>query len=237
VTWAQDVFGNEVATATFHSRANLLTIESNVDLSLDAEPWPVFSIAACAISYPFSYSDADRTNLGALAVHDAVGGQRAVREWADTFVRGNSTDTLSLLRDLSAGVSAQTSYDTRDEEGTQSAVETLDRGQGSCRDIAALFVEAARSLGFGARVVSGYLNNPEQTAVGTSGLGSTHAWADVYLPGAGWITFDPTNRSLGDANLVPVAVGHDMRDVMPVKGSFSGPVDALRRMSVEVTVV
>ena len=140
-----------------------------------------------------------------------------LEEWARAFVRGTSTDTPSLLKDLCAGVSKWISYQSREEEGTQLPSQTLDRGSGSCRDFAVLFVEAARSLGFGARIVSGYLYNPDQESVGSGGAGSTHAWAEVYIPGAGWITFDPTNRSVGGFNLIPVAVARDIRQAMPVK--------------------
>jgi transglutaminase-like putative cysteine protease len=99
-----------------------------------------------------------------------------------------------------------------------------------------LFAEAARTLGFGTRIVSGYLYNPSQSNVGSSGSGSTHAWAEVYIPGAGWITFDPTNRGVGGFNLIPVAVGRDIRQIMPVVGSFVGMSDAFQGMSVEVQV-
>jgi hypothetical protein len=97
-----------------------------------------------------------------------------------------------------------------------------------------LFVEAARCLGFGARIVSGYLYNPDQNFVGSSGAGSTHAWAEVYVPGAGWITFDPTHRSVGGFNLIPVAVARDIRQTIPVAGSFAGMSDAFEGMTVEV---
>lgn len=113
-------------------------------------------------------------------------------------------------------------------------LQTLERGWGSCRDFAVLFVEAARSLGFGARIVSGYLDNRAESLIGQNLAGSTHAWAEVYLPGAGWITFDPTNLSVGGFNLVPVAVGRDIRQVMPVSGSYAGPADMLDDMTVEV---
>src|SRR4029077_12932588 len=101
---------------------------------------------------------------------DAAG---RLRRWAQEFVRGRSTDTLSLLKDLSAGVSAAVRYQSREDEGTQSPVETLDRGWGSCRDFAVLFAEAARSLGFGARLISGYLYNPDQPL--PNDASSTHA--------------------------------------------------------------
>jgi transglutaminase-like putative cysteine protease len=236
VTWAQDVFGNAVATAGFQSMSDQLVIESVAELRLDATAWPVFAIAASAISYPFRYSDDDWTDLGALAIQQYDDPAGRLRAWARAFVRSTPTDTLSLLKDLSAGVSAQISYQGREEEGTQSPIQTLDRGRGSCRDFAVLFAEAARTLGFGARIVSGYLYNPNRDAAGSDGAGSTHAWAEVYVTGAGWITFDPTNRSVGGFNLIPVAVARDIRHVMPVVGSFVGATDAFADMSVEVLV-
>jgi transglutaminase-like putative cysteine protease len=159
-----------------------------------------------------------------------------MHEWAKGFVASNPTDTLSLLKDISAGVSNAIGYQSRDEEGTQSPKWTLDRGWGSCRDIAVLFVETARSLGFGARIVSGYLYNPKQGYVGSTDRGSTHAWAEVFLPGAGWITFDPTNRSMGGANLIPVAVTRKIAQSVPMMGSFAGQSDAFISMDVDVEV-
>ena len=236
VTWAQDVFGNAIATASFQTMSDHLVIDSVAELQLYAVAWPVFDIAAAAIFYPFRYSDDDWTDLGALATQQYADPQGRLRTWTRAFVRSTPTDTLALLKDLSAGVFEQISYQSREDEGTQSPIETLDRGRGSCRDFAVLFAEAARTLGFGARIVSGYLHNPNQDAVGSGGAGSTHAWAEVHVPGAGWITFDPTNRSVGGFNLIPVAVARDIRQVVPVAGSFIGQTDASAGMSVEVTV-
>ncbi len=236
ITWAQDVFGNAFATATFATMSSNLTIVSVAELQLHAVAWPVFDIAATALRYPFRYSDDEWTDLGALAIPQVADPKRRLQSWAQKFVRSNPTDTLSLLKDLSAGVSEETRYQSRDDEGTQSPTETLDRGCGSCRDFAVLFAEAARSLGFGARIVSGYLYNPDQQSVGSRDAGSTHAWAEVFVPGAGWITFDPTNRGVGGFNLIPVAVVRDIRQAMPVSGSFVGMTDSFAGMSVEVTV-
>jgi transglutaminase-like putative cysteine protease len=234
VTWAHDVYGNAVATARFAGMTDRLTIDSVAALQLGAEAWPVFDIAGTAIFYPFRYSDDEWADLGALAtpLHPDPAGRLAA--WARSFILGTQTDTLSLLRDLSAGVSAIVAYESREDEGTQSPLATIDRGRGSCRDFAVLFIEAARVLGFGARVVSGYLC--DQGAVGTAlvGAGATHAWAEIYVPGAGWITFDPTNRSMGGFNLIPVAVARHIGQVIPVAGSFSGPSDAFRGMTVDV---
>ncbi len=235
VTWAQDVFGNAVAIATFQTMTDNLVIDSVSELQLDAAAWPVFSIAASAIVYPFRYSDDEWTDLGALTRQQYPDPTGQLRDWARAFVRGQSTDTLSLLKDLSAGVTSWIRYQSRDDEGTQSPIQTLERGWGSCRDFAVLFADAARSLGFGARIVSGYLYNPDRQNVGSSDAGSTHAWAEVFVPGAGWITFDPTHRSVGGFNLIPVAVVRDIQQAVPVSGNFVG-TDAFAGMSVEVVV-
>ncbi len=235
LTWAHDVFGNAVATATFQNMASTLMIESAVELDLNAAPWPVFDIAASAIVYPFQYSADEFTDLGALAIQQYPDPTSRLRDWARAFVRGDSTNTLALLQDLCAGVSNWISYQSREEEGTQQPLQTLDRGWGSCRDFAVLFADSARSLGFGARIVSGYLYNPGQL-LGSGGAGSTHAWAEVYVTGAGWISFDPTNRTAGGFNLIPVAVARDIRQAMPVSGSFAGMTDAFMDMAVEVSV-
>jgi len=236
VSWAHDVFGNAVATATFDSVTDTLTVESTSTLELMSVAWPVFDIAASAIAYPFLYSDDEWIDLGALTVLQYPDPAGRLQAWARAFVLGSRTDTLSLLKDISAGVSRTIAYRSREEEGTQTPVQTLDLASGSCRDFATLFVEAVRNLGFGARVVSGYLFDPDGNRSGSDGAGSTHAWAEVYVPGAGWITLDPTNRSIGGFNLIPVAVARDIRHAMPVAGSFAGPADAFIDMSVEVLV-
>lgn len=236
VTWAHDVFGNAVATAYFGSTADNLVINSTAELELNAPAWPVFDVAASALNYPFCYADEDWRDLGALTARQYLDPAGQLATWTRRFIRGNPTDTLALLKDLSAGVSLQIRYQRREDEGTQSPIQTLDRGWGSCRDFAVLFVEATRSLGFGARIVSGYLYNARGDLAGSSDGGSTHAWAEVYVPGAGWITFDPTNRSVGGSNLIPVAVARDIHQTMPVSGSFVGATDAFLGMTVEVSV-
>jgi transglutaminase-like putative cysteine protease len=232
VTWAHDVCGNAVALATFGALTDHLVIDSVAELELDAAPWPVFDIAASAAAYPFFYAREEWIDLGALTVPQYADPAGQLRDWARAFVRSCPTNTLAPLKDLSAGVAEGILYQSREDEGTQSPMETLDRGRGSCRDLAVLFVEAARSLGFGARIVSGYLYNPERQR----DVGTTHAWAEIFVPGAGWISFDPTNRGVGGFNLIPVAVARDIRQAMPVSGSFTGMTGAFQAMSVEVVV-
>jgi transglutaminase-like putative cysteine protease len=236
VTWAHDVWGNAVASAGFQSMHDMMVVESVALIELDAAAWPVFDIAASAIVYPFQYSPDEWTDLGALTVLQYQDPDGRLAAWARGIVRGPTTDTLSLLKDLCAAIPNAILYQDREEEGTQTPLQTLSRGWGSCRDFAVLFADAARSLGFGARIVSGYLKDAGPAGLGPVGAGATHAWAEVFVPGAGWITFDPTNRSVGGANLIPVAVVRDIRQAVPVAGSFVGPSDALIGMTVEVSV-
>jgi transglutaminase-like putative cysteine protease len=234
IAWANDVSGNAVATASFTGKTDVLRIESNVELNLTGNPWPIFNIAASALTFPFFYSNDDRADLGALAIQQYLDPMGRLQKWARSFVQGAAPDTLELLKAISHGVSEALQYEVRESEGTQTPIESLDRGWGSCRDYAILFAEAVRSLDMGARIVSGYLYDPQSTATGSSESGSTHAWAEVYVPGAGWINFDPTNRSIGGFNLVPVAVARDITLLMPVSGSYVGAPDAFAGMEVEV---
>lgn len=236
VTWAHDVAGNSVATASFSGLTDVLTIESRMTVDLVAPAWPVFDIAAAAQFYPFRYSNDDNIDLGALARPQYVDVAGRLSGWVESFVMARPTDTLSLLRDVANGVSGQINYQSREVEGTQGPLETLDRGWGSCRDIAVLFAEAVRTLGFGARIVSGYLFTASSDIIGWTDAGSTHAWVEVFVPGAGWIAFDPTNRSIGSANLIPVAAARHITQVAPVSGSFHGRPGDLLGMSVEVAV-
>ncbi len=236
VTWAQDVAGNSVATASFQDMSDHLVIESRLTLAMSAPHWPVFAIAASAQTYPFRYSDEDWTDLGALALPQYVDRTGRLSDWVERFVMRRPTDTLSLLKDVSNGVSGQVAYQSREDMGTQGPLETLDRGWGSCRDFAVLFAEAVRTLGFGARIVSGYMFDPAHSLVGSAGQGSTHAWVEVFVPGAGWISFDPTNRAVGAANLVPVAAARHITQVAPVTGSFLTLQGDLAHMDVAITV-
>ena len=133
VTWAHDVFGNAVATAVFKEPSDSLVIDSVVELRLEGTAWPIFNIAVSAIEYPFRYSNDELTDLGALLKQQYPDPTRRLANWARAFILGERTDTLSLLKDLTSGVSGWIRYESRDDEGVQSPIETLDRGVGSCR--------------------------------------------------------------------------------------------------------
>jgi len=156
--------------------------------------------------------------------------------WAQRFLLGPPTYTLNVLATMNAAIRGDFKYRAREEEGTQPPVETIETKSGTCRDYALLFIEAARALGFGARFVSGYLYDPAlDGGNAVQGAGATHAWAEVYLPGAGWVEFDPTNGLIAGENLIRVAVTRDPAQAIPIGGSFYGEAKFVG-MDVDVNV-
>jgi transglutaminase-like putative cysteine protease len=237
--WLHDVFGNSVAIANFTAEGSELRIESVLHLERYALDQPVFELEDDASTYPFVYSSEDRTDLGRLLERHTPDPGGVIDGWARGFVKEKQTDSLALLADINGSIKEQLAYEPRNEEGTQTPIETLERGSGTCRDFAFLMIEAARSLGFGARFVTGYLYDPKLDAGGddgTRGAGATHAWCEIYLPGAGWVEYDPTNAIIGGAALLRVAVTRDPSQASPISGSFEGGQGDYQGMSVEVTV-
>jgi transglutaminase-like putative cysteine protease len=237
--WMHDVFGNSVGIADFTGEAAELRIESVLHLERYALDRPVYELDDGARTYPFVYSSGDRADLGRLLDVHTPDPAAKIEEWARGFVVGRQTDTLALLADINNGIKAQFTYGIRDEEGTQTPLETLERGSGTCRDYAFLMMEAVRSLGFGARFVTGYLYDPKLDTGGddgTVGAGATHAWCEIYLPGAGWVEYDPTNAIIGGEALIRVAVTRDPSQASPISGSYDGDLNDYLGMTVEITV-
>ena len=122
-------------------------------------------------------------------------------------------------------------YVARHERGTQDPLQTLILGSGSCRDLAVLMIAALRLLGIAARFVSGYLHLGDDDCF--SG-GNTHAWVQAYVPGPGWVDFDPSSGMIGNQNLVRVAVVHEPRAAIPLQGTWIG--DASDHLAMKVAV-
>ncbi|WP_420138128.1 transglutaminase family protein [Sphingomonas sp.] len=233
--WSQDVFGNLIATAMFAEPTDRLIIDSHLLVEQCAEAWPVFTIAPFAHRHPFAYAPDEMLDLGALLVSTSAARGDALSAWVAGFGDGLPSDTLSLLQAINSRINRDIGYRQRDEEGTQSAEDTLVLASGSCRDLATLFIETARRLGFAARAVSGYLYDARSGGEGQHG--ATHAWAEIYLPDAGWIAFDPTNTRMGSANLVPVAVARTIAQIMPISGGYVGAAEDFIDMEVEVQAI
>lgn len=227
--WSTDMFGNLVATASFSEPARELVVDSSLVVETNAPEWPVYPIEPRTQSYPFQYLAEEASALSAF--RDFEGVEAGVRAWARGFVAGPTTDTLSLLKDLNNGVHAAIEYEARREENTQSAAETLCRRAGACRDSAELLLACVRSLGFAGRAASGYLADRERSGGGDA----AHAWTEVYVPGPGWIAFDPTNGRLGTAGLIKVAVGSSSARALPIVGSYLGEPGDHLSLEVHVT--
>jgi transglutaminase-like putative cysteine protease len=234
--WLHDVFGNSVALVDFEEPAAALSIVSTLTIERYALARLDFPIAPEAESYPFMHSADDRSDLGRLRERHYPDPRGLVDLWAKQFILETPTNTFNLLATMNAAIRGSFGYHAREEEGTQSPVETLETKSGTCRDYALLFIEAARALGFGARFVSGYLYDPVlDGGDAMQGAGATHAWAEVYLPGAGWVEFDPTNGLIAGENLIRVAVTRDPAQAVPIGGSYSGEGKFVG-MDVDVTV-
>ena len=231
--WLHDPFDNSIAIATFDETTTELRFESAVRLEHFEYSPPEYPLEEYAKRYPFRYSDEDFPNLErALAHHYHA---ERVAEWALQFLDpSETTDTMKILRAMTHGIREQFTYARRIEKGVQTPGETIETEQGSCRDFAVLMIEAARSLGIAARFVSGYIFAPGDS--GIHGGGATHAWMQAYLPGAGWIDFDPTNSIIGNRNLIRVAVAWAPEQALPLWGTYEGPASACLGMDVAVSV-
>lgn len=233
LAWSEDAAGNTVATATFAEPTAALSIAAEHVVDHQGEAWPIFRIAPEAHSYPFDYAADLRQDLAPALATNPGEADDLVARWVRGLAGEGSTDTLTLLQRISTDVNRRIAYLVRGEEGTQTAAETLGSASGSCRDLAALFIEGVRALGLAARAASGYLHDPEAPPGMTA---ATHAWAQVFLPGAGWIAFDPTAGRVGSHGLVTAAVGRSSDRVLPVVGGFAGAKDDLISMHVDVSV-
>ena len=230
--WHRDVEDNSVAIATFDSLTSQLLIESEVIIQQYNRAPLDFLVADYAMNYPFSYTPEDRVVLAPYMNLEMRNSGDTLDQWlANSWRLDDQIQTYALLQRISTQICNGLSYLRREEPGVQTATETLSYGTGSCRDFANLFVEAARRLGLAARFVSGYHHAPPSTV----DFGATHAWAEVYLPGAGWKGFDPTLDEVAGTNHIAVAVAKLPESVPPIAGSFFGAATASLDIGVWVT--
>jgi len=230
--WQVDVEGNSLAVATFAEPATQLAIESEVIIQQYNETPLNFLVADYAVDYPFAYLPDDRIMLLPYMAFPEPQTRNLLTEWISGLWKPDErVQTYTLLQRLGSHINQTLSYQIREEPGVQTPRQTLSKNSGSCRDFALLFMESARCLGLAARFVSGYLHAPPST----TDFGATHAWAEVYLPGAGWKGFDPTSGEIVGSDHIAVAVARLPESVPPVAGSFFGLAQSNLDVGVWVT--
>jgi transglutaminase-like putative cysteine protease len=237
VRWIHDVFGNCVALVGFKGASAKLQFETTIRLDHTPQLAMDFQIDEEALTYPFTYDPVEAFDLECTIRRHYPDASDEVGKWARQFVKpGQPTETGRLLMTLCYAIRESFVYARRHEHGTQTPLETLQLRKGTCRDFALLMMEAARALGLAARFVTGYIYVPGRDGSTTLGGGSTHAWCQVYLPGAGWVEFDPTNGIVGNRDLIRVGVARDPKQAIPLRGSYDGEAEDFKSMSVQVNV-
>jgi transglutaminase-like putative cysteine protease len=233
--WLHDAFDNSVAVATFAGSTTELRFDSSVTLEHFEDTPPEYPLEEYARTYPLCYPEEELPNLARALVNQHPGD--ILNCWVSQFLRPSGTvGTMDLLRSVTLEIRRDFRYTRRIAKGVQSPSETIESRSGSCRDFALLMIEAVRVLGIAARFVSGYIFVPGMESGVINGSGSTHAWMQAYLPGAGWIDFDPTNSIVGNRNLIRVAVGWDQRQLLPLCGTYTGAPSSFLGMDVAVSV-
>ena len=228
-----DLTDATVAVARFDARADELRVESRVRLEHTVHGVLGLATDAAIDSGGFVY-DADEAPALEASVRLRHPGEAEV--WARRFLRPvGRTSLATLLCDMTHAIRSAFIYEIRPIGPPQTPAVTLERGRGSCRDLAFLMMEAARSLGLAARFVSGYVYSGSPKAAAAS-HGHTHAWVRVYLPGCGWTDFDPTNGIVGNAGLVRVASATDARMAAPLHGAWRGMASDFLGMDVEIEI-
>jgi transglutaminase-like putative cysteine protease len=235
--WIHDVFGNCVTLFEFDLSTTFLEVTSQIRLEHTPENAPDFQIDHYAKYHPFEYESEQLADLSSSMRRQSVDPNSDVEDWLRKFLPvGRRQPTGRLLMTLNEAIADGFAYARRTAPGTQSPAETIRSGSGSCRDFAPLMMEAARSMGFAARFVTGYVYVPGRDGPGWKGGGSTHAWCQIYLPGSGWVEFDPTNGIVGNRDLIRVAVARNPDQAVPLSGMYWGDREDELGMDVEVNV-
>jgi len=253
VRMIQDPHSNSVALVTPLGAATELKIVCSFTIEHALSPYPELQLSPSAQIFPFAYSVEERFDLEHYMRPHHDDPEGVLTHWARQFMRTDGpTGTRDLLLNMNQFIRNYFGYAQREQEGTQTPLRTLEMGTGTCRDFALLMMEAVRRLGVAARFVSGYLydqaldsgNESGKDGDGdgggdsenTIGAGTTHAWLQVYLPGAGWVTFDPTNNLLGSNQLIRVGVARDPGQASPISGNWFGAANAYLGMTATVQV-
>lgn len=235
----QDVYSNSVALVQPQCPATELKVVCSFSVEHTGTPALDFPLSPNAQTYPFAYDKEERLVLAHYISPYYNDPDGIINEWANQFIDGDgATGSRQLLMNMMQFIRTHMQFLSRFEEGVQTPHRTLELQSGTCRDFATLMIEAARHLGYATRFVSGYLYTPwlDDGSQSGSATGTTHAWVQVYLPGAGWMPFDPTNNLINGTDLIRAGVARHASLASPVSGSWTGFPGDFLGMSVDVNV-
>ncbi len=234
LVWTRDSHDVLLAWAYFWDSAQALSIRSEFEVeTYDSNPFD-FILKRYAITCPFKYEPLEQFNLTPYLAPPYDETQRILRAWLDEHFLDRPTETVPFLTALNRLVYSKIYYIRREEPGIQSSRTTLTLGSGACRDYAVLFVELCRTLGLAARFVSGYLYS--EAGDDHRSHGAMHAWAEIYLPGAGWKGLDPTHGMFCDDAFIPVAHAAIAESVNPIQGTVYSPTPVGTTLLTDVRV-
>lgn len=233
IYWMLDDFDNLSAGIHFSKNSSLLEIKSECTVETADIPPFQFLIRDYANHFPFAYEPLHQFNLAIYLTPPDAATQQALTGWLKDRFQNRPSDTVAYISALNQTVFSSLAYQRRDEPGIQSPLETISSKSGTCRDYASLFVASARTLGLAARFVSGYLYDPN---LDPDTSGDMHAWAEVFLPGAGWRGIDPTHGLFCDNAYVPVAHAVVAESINPIQGSFYSAMPAEAKLTTEVRI-
>jgi transglutaminase-like putative cysteine protease len=258
--WKQDVFSNSVAVVEPRVPADRLEFRACFVIEHFGVKNLELPLAPTVENYPFQYGEEDRLDLANFLPPQYPDDQAMLREWVAQFLpRRGTIHTRDILANINEAIRSDFTYQSREAMGTQRPAETLSLRGGTCRDFALLMMEAVRGMGMAARFVSGYLydkalDTGAPPTVRNTGLqqgmrqaesrdeplvvggGATHAWLHIFLPGAGWVPYDPTNTLVGGTDLIRVAFSRKPEQAAPVSGSWFGAAGDFAGLDVSVSV-
>lgn len=238
VHWMMDTLSNNVAVLQFEAAAQELVVTYRFRGEHFGLQFKDFPLNERAQEIPVQYTPDEWIDLSTFMRPHAEDPDGSVAAWARRFVAGDRDDALDVLNRMMDTIWNTLKYQPRETKGTQAPGQTLKLRTGTCRDYAWLMIEALRRLGFACRFVSGYLYDAalDGGEVGMTGSGATHAWLQVYLPGAGWCNYDPTNCITEGFELIRVAIARHPGQVIPLSGSWFGDTDDYLGMEVKVSI-
>jgi transglutaminase-like putative cysteine protease len=234
LTWSYDAYGNCVCYLQPAAEADQLKVVNNLVVERFPSPLANVRIDNPGSTGPIVYGAFDRVILEPFIAPACDDDQPGYREWLQSLKFGGDEPASAFLQRINAAIHDQFHYGARDEPGTQTPAETVARNAGTCRDFAWLMIESVRRFGFAARFATGYLYSP---GAAVRGVGATHAWCEVFLPGLGWTEFDPTNALVESSSLIRVATTRTWQESDPMNGSVVGDPPGHLKVSVDVDLV